>query len=125
VYTEAMSWSFRSLVFSIVLAWGFLPQVACFMPDQAATPAEMDCCKGMSGDCSGANMAHACCQTIVRPSVGIAVKLLRSLEKPTLVAEHTIKLETSIPRNPASEVLLIQDQAPPPDPALSTLVLRI
>jgi hypothetical protein len=125
VYTQPMSWSFRALVFSIVLAWGLLPQVACFMPDHAVTPAEMDCCKGMSSDCSGANMAHACCQTVIRPIVGVAAKVLRTLEPPAIVAEPTVNTATALPQNSALEFLLIHSHAPPADPTISALILRI
>jgi hypothetical protein len=46
------------------------------MPDQMVTPAEMDCCKGMAGDCSSATISQACCQTVVRTDVGIVAKVL-------------------------------------------------
>src|SRR5947207_15439563 len=63
MYTLPMTWSFRMLAGSMALIWVLVPQLACFMPDPAATPAEMECCQKMKSDCSGMNMSHECCRT--------------------------------------------------------------
>src|SRR5579884_1580833 len=77
MYTLHMSLPFRVLALGVLLSWGLAPQLACFMPDQTPTQSDMDCCKGMSGDCSAANMSHDCCQTVVRTDLGVAVKIIR------------------------------------------------
>jgi hypothetical protein len=77
MYTLHMSWQFRTFVLGVLLTCGLASQVACFMPDQALTTAEMDCCKTMAGDCSGANMTHACCKTVVRSELGVAARIDR------------------------------------------------
>src|SRR5262245_34600985 len=74
-----MSWSFRALVFMVVMAWGLAPQLACFMPDPMLAPAEIDCCKKMTNDCSAPSMSHACCRAVTRTDVGIATKALRNV----------------------------------------------
>jgi len=72
-----MSWPFRALALGVLLSWGLAPQLACFMPDQTLTQSDMDCCKGMAGDCSASTMSHACCQTVVRTDLGVAAQIIR------------------------------------------------
>jgi hypothetical protein len=125
MYTFHMSWWFRTLVLALVMAWGIAPQLACLMPDQTLTPAEMDCCKGMAGDCSSANMSQACCQTTVRTEVGITAKVVRQVMPGLDLAAATTN---SLPdpffafdgRPPGQT-----DHAPPVNPGNSSQVLRI
>jgi hypothetical protein len=107
------------------MAWGIAPQLACFMPEQALTAAEMDCCKGMAGDCSSANMSQACCQTSVRTEVGVAAKVVRDVTpRLDLAAAATNALpdtffafDRDLPRQ--------KDHAPPDSSGKSSPVLRI
>ena len=125
MYTSQMSWRFRTLVLGLVLAWGLAPQLACFMPDQALTPAEMDCCKEMAADCGTANMTHACCKTVVRTDPGVAAKVVRhdlpqlavADQTPNIVAEFSASFDTQLSRQ--------TDHAPPDEAGGSSLVLRI
>jgi hypothetical protein len=89
MYTFHMSWPFRAWALALVLSWGLIPQLACFMPDQAPTQQTMNCCQGMAGDCSSANMSQACCQTVVRANLGITAKVVRDT-MPRLNAAATV-----------------------------------
>jgi hypothetical protein len=124
MYTFQMSWSFRAMVLGVVLSWGLLPQLACLMPEQTLTPAEMDCCKGMAADCSAPNMSHVCCQTVVRTDVGIAAKVLRH-GPPSLNPASSVTTPSSpfvsFDRQFSKEI----DHAPPGSPGVSSLILRI
>jgi hypothetical protein len=120
-----MSWSFRTVALGVVLAWGLAPQLACLMPDQTLTPAEMDCCKGMAGDCSSANMSQACCQTVVRTEVGVVAKVIRHV-MPRLgaaAAATAIVPQTLVPLD--RQTFHEADHAPLDKPGGSPLVLRI
>jgi hypothetical protein len=125
MYTLHMSWSFRTLALGVVVAWGLGPQLACFMPDQALTRADMDCCKGMAGDCNSANMSQACCQTAVRTEVGVAAKVVRHVMPRLDVAAATTSTVPDVffafDRQPARQ----KDHAPPDSLGNSSPVLRI
>ena len=125
MYTLHMSWSFRATVLTIVMAWGLAPQIACFMPEQMLTQPERDCCKEMSSDCGGANMSHACCRTVVRTDVGITAKTVRIVTPHFDVAERMIDAASSIFLTPSRELSAGNGHAPPHDPGVSSLVLRI
>src|SRR5439155_25748153 len=125
MYTLHMTWSFRALALSIAMVWALVPQLACFMPDPALTPAEMDCCKQMANDCSGMNMSHECCRTPGHTDVGIVAQAARV--KASHVADavmlHIESFRLSIPLH---EFFVRGSHAPPPDPeGASPLVLRI
>jgi hypothetical protein len=125
MYTLHMSWSFRTLALGVVLAWGLAPQLACLMPDQALTAAEMDCCKGMTGDCSSANMSQACCQTTVRTDVGIAAKVVRDVAPRLDVAAATTDILPHVFFAFDGQPPRQADHAPPDNPRNSSQVLRI
>jgi hypothetical protein len=125
MYTLQMSWPFRSLVLGILLAWGIAPQLACFMPDQAPTPAEMDCCKEMVGDCTSATMSHACCKTVIRTDLGIATKVVRHGLPELGVADGTPTIALDFSPHFDSHFSRPTDHAPPDKAGGSSLVLRI
>ena len=125
MYTLHMSWPFRALVFAVVLAWGLVPELACFMPGQTITKSEMDCCQGMAGDCSSANMSHACCQTPVRTDLGIAAKGIRNVILRFDVAERAIDISIALPSTGSWELSIHKSHAPPAESLVSSVILRI
>src|SRR5262245_10763177 len=125
MYTLHMSWSFRALVLALALAWGLGPQLACFMPDQTLTKSEMDCCQGMSADCSSANMSQACCPTVARTDVGIATKVIRNLIPRFDVAETPIDISVVLSLSGFRELSVRNSHAPPAESLVSTVILRI
>jgi len=125
MYTLHMSWSFRTLVLALVMAWGIAPQLACLMPDQTLTPAEMDCCKGMAGDCSSSNMSQACCQTTVRTEVVIAAKVVRHVMPRLDVAAATTNINPDLFFAFDGQPPRQTDPVPPDSPGNSSPVLRI
>jgi hypothetical protein len=125
MYTLNMSWPFRALVLGVLLVWGLGPQLACFMPDQALTPDEMDCCKGMAGDCSSANMSHACCQTAVRTDVGVTAKVVRHVMPRLDIAAATTHISPDLLSWFDRYLSIETDHAPPDKPGGTSLILRI
>jgi hypothetical protein len=125
MYTFHMPWPFRALVIGVLLSWGLAPQLACFMPGQMPTQSEMDCCQGMAGDCSGANMSHACCQTVVRTDLGVAAKIIRHVvprqDQLAAVTDRAPDLRIRFDNQFITET----DHAPPGRLAGSSLTLRI
>jgi hypothetical protein len=120
-----MSWSFRTLVITVVVAWALVPQLACFMPDQARTKSEMDCCEGMTSvDCNSANM-HDCCQTVVRTNFSVAVKIASNVIPPVDAANTWTAILAALAHDGFREVSLQDSHAPPPDPVVSSSILRI
>src|SRR5713101_2705542 len=120
-----MSWSFRAMVLTVVLAWGLAPQLACFMPEEPLTPAEMECCKEMLNECGGTNMSHACCRTAVQTDIGIAAKAIGNpiprFETVRIIADNVGFSALGFAR----ELWKQSDHAPPDPVSLSSLVLRI
>jgi hypothetical protein len=49
-------------VVSLLVFWILSPALAC-LPNLQMTPAEMDCCKKMAGDCQMGDAQHPCCTT--------------------------------------------------------------
>jgi hypothetical protein len=125
MYTFYMSWPFRTLVLGVLLAWGLAPQLACLMPDQALTPAEMDCCKEMAADCSAANMSHACCTTVIRTDLGIAAKVVRPDVPQLAVADRTPNIAAAFSTSFDRQISPQTGHAPPDKAGESSLILRI
>jgi hypothetical protein len=125
MYTLHMSWSFRTVALSAVLVWVLAPQLACFMPSQAAMPSEMDCCKGMAADCHRANMSQSCCQTWVRTDLGISTKVVRNPMPPIDSAGDWADPLAGLPGGDFSELSTHNSHAPPPETVVSSSVLRI
>ena|SRR5882762_2484229 len=125
MYTLLMSWSFRAFILTVVLAWGLAPQLACFMPEQPLTPAEMDCCNQMANACGGTNMSHACCRAAARTDIGIATKAIGNpmprFETAGVVADNIGFYVLRCAR----ELWKQSDHAPPDLISLSPLILRI
>ena len=76
MYTLHMLWSFRVLVWGVLLTIAVGPQLACFMPDQTVTQSDMDCCKEMIGACTAPNASSGCCQVTAPTELGLAAKAL-------------------------------------------------
>src|SRR5215469_5183372 len=64
----------RSIVASILAAvWALALPLAC-LPNSSMTPAEMECCKKMAGNCDMGGGNHKCCDTTINhaaPSAAI------------------------------------------------------
>lgn len=118
-----MSGSFRALVLTVTLLCGFAPQVACFLPDQALTQPEMDCCQKLANDCGQMNMS--CCQTVVRPDLGIAAKVVSQLIPHLDSAARDFNLFNAMPAISIAGDSTRNDHAPPLDVGSSRLILRI
>lgn len=125
VYTALMSWSFRALILMVVLVWGIAPQVACFMPEQALTQDEMDCCQKMANDCGQMNMT--CCRTVTpRHIVGVTAKPIQKLLPHAEFATNPLSAAVVIPRVLPFSSATQNDHAPPPlDSLASSSILRI
>jgi hypothetical protein len=125
MYTLHMSWPFRSLVLSVALAWTVAPQLACLMPEQVLTKAEMDCCERMAGECSGVSMSHACCRPVTRTDIGIGARVVREVMPVSDLADSMVELSPD-PSDGNSHILPNQNNhAPPPGPMVSSSILRI
>jgi hypothetical protein len=124
MYTLHMTWPFRGLAISVAMVWALVPQLACFMPDLTATPAEMECCKEMMNDCSGMNMSHDCCRTPAHPEVGIIAKATR-INQPHMAEAVMLNVESSLVWTPVRRLASQDTHAPPHGAAASPLVLRI
>jgi hypothetical protein len=124
MYTLHMTWPFRILVISVVMVWALMPQLACFMPDPTATPAEMECCKEMMNDCSGMNMSHECCRTPAHSEVGIIAKATR-VNQPHMAEAVMLNVESSLVLTPVRRLASQDTHAPLHSADASPLVLRI
>ena len=121
-----MSRLFRALVVAVILAWGLVPQLACFVPEQMLTQAEQDCCEKMAAECGGTmTMSHACCRTVVRADSGIATKATRDVMPRVDVAEVFTEAVPVLLSHVSSDAARQTDHAPPGTLTVSSLVLRI
>lgn len=128
MYTLRMSWRFRTLVLSTALVWALAPQLAaCFLPETMMTESEADCCKHMAG-CGEGNMeSHGCCRQVLRSDVATTVKALRQVD-PRVESSATLMTQALPPLLFAADgrVLFVGNvHAPPSDPQVSSLPLRI
>ena len=124
MYTLSMSWLFRALALTMMLALGFASQATCLMPEQPATQSEPDCCKQMASDCNGTNTSMACCQMVVRTDPAITRANAHDLIQ-RFNAENAVDLSTSFTLNDFRERVSRSDHAPPYDSGVSSPVLRI
>jgi hypothetical protein len=126
MYTLPMSWTFRALAVAVILAWGFVPQLACFVPEQMLTQAEQDCCAKMAAECGGTmTMSHACCRAVVRPDAGIVTKATRDVMPRVDVAEIWAEAVPVLLPDVSRDTVRQTDHAPPGALTVSSLVLRI
>lgn len=61
----------RTIVIFVALLVGASPLLAC-LPTSAMTPAEMECCKKMAGNCDMGGGNHKCCDVTVNHSAATA-----------------------------------------------------
>ena len=120
-----MSWSFRSLVLTVAVAWGVAPQIACFMPDQTLSQQEKDCCNEMASDCGGSNMTHECCRTVVRTDTGIAAKVLRHALPDSVLTNIGIPVVRPMSLDGSRQLATRNNHAPPHDREALSSILRI
>ena len=54
----------------VAVLWALTPSVACFLPTNAMTAAELECCHKMAYQCGSSTMAssHTCCRTLPQPN---------------------------------------------------------
>jgi len=128
MYTLYMSGIFRALGVSFALWWAILPQFACFLPIETHSTAESDCCKQMAGQCGGASMQiHKCCGETRRPDVAMTAKTFREAAPDVAILAPANPFEAlAAPPSAISSGFLTGDiHAPPHDPSVSFLILRI
>jgi hypothetical protein len=119
-----MSWWFRLLVLPVTLAWGLVPQIVCFMPDQPLTQREMDCCEKIENNCGQMDMS--CCRTTVRTDVlGVMAKAVRNAVPHGDIAAKPVGIASILPTTTFTYVAVRNDHAPPRDVGGSSLILRI
>jgi hypothetical protein len=68
----------RAIALFLACLWASAPLLAC-LPNSSMTPAEMECCKKMAGNCDMGGGNHKCCDKTVNHSVPAAALL----ESPT------------------------------------------
>jgi hypothetical protein len=58
----------------VAVLWALTPSVACFLPTNAMTAAELECCHKMAFECGSSTMAssHTCCRRSPQPNTGIS-----------------------------------------------------
>src|SRR2546422_10088099 len=120
-----MSWAFRASVILLVMAWGLVPQVTCFVSEETASQAQRDCCKEMANDCSGTNTSMDCCRIVARSDLGVAAKIIRLIQPHVDAAEITPDIAASPIPTFTYRLVNLSDHSPPPDAGVSSLVLRI
>lgn len=64
----------RIVTLLLVLVWASSPLLAC-LPNSSMTPAEMECCKKMAGNCDMGGGDHKCCDTTVNQPAPTAAVL--------------------------------------------------
>jgi len=125
VYFVAM----RVLALALVICWVLIPQLGCFLPINEMTQTESECCQQMAGDCGEANMqGHACCTGIVRPDAATATQAHREfVPHSELTSTPQVSGTLDLGGLVAAAALLAQRDihAPPDDPHVSSLILRI
>jgi len=61
----------RIFAFALAFLWLSAPLIAC-LPNSSMTPAEMECCKKMAGNCDMGGGNHKCCDSTVNQSAPAA-----------------------------------------------------
>jgi hypothetical protein len=120
-----MSWSYRVAVLSLVAVCGLAPQLDCFTAGRTLTAPEMDCCEKMAADCGTPTMTHACCQTVTRTDVGVVAKVIRDVMPAANVAATAVDVLSALPLDDFRRPFIRSDHAPPPEPELTSSILRI
>jgi hypothetical protein len=125
MYTLYMSWPFRAVVFGVLVSLGTGPQLACFMPDQTVTQADMDCCKEMIGACAAPDMSHGCCQVTAPTELALAAQAAQQVIPRLELADSTADIAPDIlswiDGTPSSNT----NHAPPDKHRESLVILRI
>jgi hypothetical protein len=125
MYILHMSRSFRALVFGVLLSLGAGPQLACFMPDQPATQADMDCCKETVSDCNAGNMSQGCCQITAPAEVGLAAKAIQHVLPRLDVVGMTADATLALLFRTDDRLSRYTDHAPPDTYSQASPILRI
>jgi hypothetical protein len=64
----------RIFAFALAFLWLSAPLLAC-LPNSSMTPAEMECCQKMAGNCDMGGGNHKCCDSTVNQSAPAAALL--------------------------------------------------
>jgi hypothetical protein len=120
-----MSWSFRAVVFGLLVSLGAAPQLACFMPDQPFTQSDMDCCKEAISDCNAGNMSQDCCQIAAPAVVGLATKAVEHVMPRFDLAGMAADIVTDLLFLPDGQPSRYTDYAPPDKGSQASPILRI
>lgn len=85
----------RIAVLLLVLSWASSPLLAC-LPNSSMTPAEMECCKKMAGNCDMGGGNHKCCDSTVNQPAPTAAVLhstaTQELALPNVVGDAEVEL---------------------------------
>src|SRR5215469_12551219 len=114
----------RSIVASILAAvWVLALPLAC-LPNASMTPAEMECCKKMAGNCDMGGGNHKCCGTTINhaaPSLAVVHSPIPDEPAPAVVPDaHFDVPQLALFRKTAFSSVTIS-----PSPPGSHSVLRI
>jgi hypothetical protein len=111
------------LVLSLVALWVATPALAC-LPNPQMTPAEMECCKKMAGDCHMGVGQHPCCKTIsTAPQPVASIQPVQHIHPDfTVVGVTPLVQILFVPVTESEQVAL---GLPPPAPPGLHSILRI
>jgi hypothetical protein len=113
MYTLPMSSSFRGLVLSMAVLWAVVPQLACFTPGQIVA------------DCGNGGMSHECCQVVVQFDVGTPAKTVAKVAPELSLAEAPFETALAVLFAGFNTTFITSDHSLPPDPGISSVILRI
>lgn len=100
-----------------------MPALAC-LPNRQMTPAEMDCCKKMAGDCHRGPSQHPCCKTTSNVDAPVATVQQTPQVHPDAVILYINESFQSEP-TAEGEVVQVHLGLPPPAPPGLNSILRI
>ncbi len=111
------------VVVVLVALWTVTPALAC-LPTQQMTPAEMDCCKKMAGDCHMGTGAHPCCKVAPKTASSVVAVPATANFHPGVAVVSCIDSFRPAPLA-SSEVAQVYLGLPPPAPPGPNSILRI
>ena len=114
----------RTIALFLALLGMASPLLAC-LPNPSMTPAEMECCKKMAGNCDMGGGNHKCCDVTVNHAAPVAAIVhssgLHALALPMIVLDA--RTEIAPPR--LVERIISSSVVASPSPPGSPIVLRL